>query len=81
MSILRNYLFAAVVLYLCRATSVQSASVWKVIAPDGSTLYLGGSIHALRSTDYPLPAAYNRAFDASARIAFEVDEKALMKSR
>ena len=51
--------------------------VWKVTAPNGGTLYLGGSIHALRSVDYPLPAAYNRAFEASDRLVFEVDEKAM----
>jgi hypothetical protein len=39
-------------------------------------MYLGGSIHALRSSDYPLPVAYNRAFDASSRIVFEDDPKA-----
>ncbi len=35
-------------------------------------------MHALRSTDYPLPSAYNRAFDASARLVFE-DDPALSK--
>lgn len=33
---------------------------------------MGGSWHALRRNDYPLPASYNRAFDASSRLAFEV---------
>lgn len=51
--------------------------VWKVTGPTGGTLFLGGSVHALRSTDYPLPPAYNRAFDASSRIALEVEPKAL----
>jgi uncharacterized protein YbaP (TraB family) len=56
------------------AASAQTHScVWKVIAPTGGTLYLGGSVHALRSTDYPLPPAYNRAFDAADRIVFEAD--------
>ncbi len=50
-----------------------STCVWRVSSPTGGTLYLGGSIHALTSADYPLPAAYNRAFDASARLAFEDD--------
>lgn len=39
-------------------------------------MYLGGSVHALRSSDYPLPAAYNQAFDASSRVVFENDPKA-----
>lgn len=60
------------------AGHVEAAScVWKVTAAGGGIAYLGGSIHALRSTDYPLPAAYNRAFDASSRLALEVDEQAL----
>jgi len=54
-----------------------SGCVWKITGPSGGTVYLGGSIHALRSTDYPLPPGYNRAFDASTRIALEVEPKAL----
>jgi uncharacterized protein len=65
---------------LAAAAGADAALVWKVTAPNGRTLYLGGSIHALRSIDYPLPAAFNRAFDASSRIVFEVDEKALSGS-
>lgn len=57
-------------------SGAASACVWKVTRPNGGTLYLGGSVHALRPIDYPLPAAYNRAFDASSRLALEVDPKA-----
>ena len=52
---------------------VAAASVWKVSDSNGGILYLGGSVHALHSTDYPLPSAYNRAFDAAAHIVFEDD--------
>lgn len=51
-----------------------STSVWKVTDPKGGTLYLGGSYHSLRSSDYPLPAAFDRALDASARLALEIDD-------
>ncbi len=55
------------------AAPAGTTSVWKVSAPDGrGTLYLAGSSHALRSTDYPLPAAFNRAFDLSDALAMEV---------
>src|SRR5438105_5755337 len=57
------------------SAKAEHACVWKVTAPKGGTLYLGGSIHALRSIDYPLPPAYNRAFDASERLVFEDDPK------
>lgn len=67
---------------ICLATGSQAATacVWKVTRPDGKAVYLGGSVHALRESDYPLPAAYTRAFDASSRVAFEVDAKALKES-
>ena len=58
------------------ARRAHAASVWKVTGPNGGVLYLGGSIHGLDSTDYPLPSAYNRAFDLSSRIVFEDDESA-----
>ncbi len=38
-------------------------------------MYLGGSVHALRNADYPLPAAYDRALDGSSRVVFEDDPK------
>jgi uncharacterized protein YbaP (TraB family) len=57
----------------------DGACVWKVTSGT-NVLYLGGSIHALKSTDYPLPGAYNRAFDASDRLVCEVDPKALVDS-
>ena len=57
----------------------DAACVWKVMS-GANVLYLGGSIHALKSSDYPLPPAYNRAFDASDRLVLEVDPKALQES-
>lgn len=63
-------------LFIGGATArVEAASVWKVTGPNGGTLFLGGSMHALQPTDYPLPDAYNRAFDASSRLVFEDDPK------
>lgn len=70
-------LFAAVL--LLRPDCSDGACVWKVTSGH-HVLYLGGSIHALKSTDYPLPVAYNRAFDASDRLVCEVDPKALAES-
>lgn len=69
----------AVAAILAAASPAFAASgcVWKITDPGGGLIYLGGSVHALRSTDYPLPSAYNRAFDASERLVFEADPKAL----
>jgi len=51
----------------------RAACVWKVTGPNGGTIYLGGSVHGLLSTDYPLPPAYNRAFDLSTALVIEDD--------
>src|SRR5262249_33173321 len=53
--------------------AARAASVWKVTGANGGTIYLGGSVHGLLSTDYPLPAAYNRAFDLSSALVIEDD--------
>ena len=74
---LLRYLLPAVTLAAACSTSLQAASpVWKVTHPDGGKLYLGGSIHALRKSDHPLPAAFDRALADSSRIVFEVDDRA-----
>jgi len=52
-------------------------SVWKITSPEGRVAYLGGSIHKLRSADYPLPPAFNQAFDLSQRLAMEVDPESM----
>lgn len=48
------------------------SSVWQVQTENG-TLYLGGTVHLLRETDYPLPEEYDRAYAASSKLVFETD--------
>src|SRR5438270_5676735 len=60
----------------CSRDALAASCVWKVTTSDGGSLYLGGSFHALRPSDYPLPSQYNRAFESSSRLAFEDDPKA-----
>jgi len=63
------------------ASTVRASScVWKVTDPNGGTLYLGGSVHALRRSDHPLPAAYDTALAASSHVVFEDDPKAEAKA-
>src|SRR4051812_15232566 len=73
-------LLGATVLLSPTRTQAATACVWKVTGPGGGTAYLGGSVHALQKKDYPIPAAYMRAFDACSRMAFEVDARALKES-
>jgi uncharacterized protein YbaP (TraB family) len=75
-----KYVIALSAICLAAQSNGATACVWKVTRPDGKTVYFGGSVHSLPRSDYPLPAAYLRAFDASSRIAFEVDAKALQGS-
>ena len=59
--------FAAAPLAGGAAAASKKSCVWKVTGPAG-TLYLAGSVHALRASDYPL-----QAFTASSELVFETD--------
>ena len=75
---LRRLIFVFALVCGCASQASEAAScVWQVTSAQGETLYLGGSVHALRSTDYPLPAPYQRAFDASSRLVFETDPNSM----
>jgi uncharacterized protein YbaP (TraB family) len=53
-------------------TSSTPSSVWE-ISKNGNSLFLGGSVHLLRVKDYPMPAAFDYAFDTSAIFVMETD--------
>jgi uncharacterized protein YbaP (TraB family) len=55
------------------AVAPASNFLWKISGGPNEVLYLGGSWHALRSSDYPLPSAFTCALDASSKLALEVD--------
>ena len=52
------------------------SSVWKIDGK-GTTLYLGGTIHVLRPSDYPLPAEYDEVYNLVNTIVLEADVKKL----
>ena len=52
--------------------SAIGSSVWK-ITKDGNTMYLGGSVHILRETDFPLPEEFDFAFSMSDVLVLEAD--------
>ncbi len=64
-SLLLGFLLSSVAL-------VAQSSVWKVTRGD-ATIYLGGTCHVLRPADFPLPAEFDRAFEASDTLVFETD--------
>ena len=59
-------------LSLAGQTTQAETSLWK-ISHGQHILYLGGTIHVLRQSDYPLPAAYQQAFEHSSLVGFETD--------
>lgn len=58
-----------------QASALPKCCVWKVTSPD-ATMYIAGSVHALRQQDYPLPAAYDLAFEHSTELYFETEQDA-----
>ncbi len=55
---------------------LADSSVWRVSSGTNS-LYLGGTVHLLRPSDYPLPEEYERAYAASEELYFETDISAM----
>ncbi len=48
------------------------APVWKVVKGERQ-LFIGGTLHILSKSDYPLPAAFENAYRQSAIVVFEAD--------
>lgn len=46
--------------------------LWRIKSPT-ATVYLLGSVHLLRTTDYPLPPSFDAAYNAAQQIVFEAD--------
>ncbi|MFL2839872.1 MAG: TraB/GumN family protein [Pseudohongiellaceae bacterium] len=51
---------------------MAETSVWRV-SDGNNTVYLGGTVHLLRPSDYPLPEEYEQAYQASSELYFETD--------
>jgi hypothetical protein len=74
---IRRTLLAALALsFAASALPLRAADgsvfMWKA-EKDGTTVYLLGSIHALKADAYPLPEAIEKAFNEVDVVAFEVD--------
>ena len=63
-----------VLLLLCLSplAAVAETSVWRV-SGHGNTLYLGGTIHILGKSDFPLPSAFQSAYDEADTVVLETD--------
>ena len=61
--------FCSIVFYL---PAYAKSPVWK-ISKDGNHLFLGGTIHILSKSDYPLPEAFEAAYSNSKLLVLETD--------
>jgi uncharacterized protein YbaP (TraB family) len=70
--------FTALVIAIFAGSSLSAGadsdntSVW-VVSKDGEQVYIGGTVHLLRPSDFPLPAPYEEAYQASDKLYFETD--------
>lgn len=62
----------ALLILLVSGVSFGQAPAWEA-SKDGEKVYVGGTIHMLSASDYPLPEAFNLAFSEAQHIVFEVD--------
>ena len=60
------------VLFLLPSLCFSETSLWEV-SKNGRHLYLGGTIHVLKKSDYPLPMEFIHAFKKSDKLVFETD--------
>lgn len=61
-----------VAMALVASTTLAETSVWKA-TKGGETVYLGGTVHLLRPSDFPLPQPYETAYQDSDVLYFETD--------
>lgn len=68
---LRTGLLLVAILAPWQWLHAQSA-VW-VASKEGENVYLGGTVHLLRPSDYPLPDPFEKAYQDSSTLYFETD--------
>jgi uncharacterized protein YbaP (TraB family) len=61
-------------LVLLSASASAETSLYE-ITKGGQKIYLGGTIHVLRNSDYPLPAEFDQAYERASILVFETDMK------
>jgi uncharacterized protein YbaP (TraB family) len=71
-SILRTCAAFACTALLSISLAIADTSVWSVRSGD-NVIYLGGTVHLLRPSDYPLPEEFEEAYQGSSELYFETD--------
>ncbi len=55
------------------AVLFSGSMVWKARSKNGNTVYIGGTVHLLRKSDYPLPDEFEKAYIDSDVLVLETD--------
>ncbi|MDR2341980.1 MAG: TraB/GumN family protein [Campylobacteraceae bacterium] len=69
---MQKLLFVLSLTVLTAIFAFAQSSVWKITKGKNS-IYIGGSVHALRMQDYPLPKEFDKAFEMSNITVFEAN--------
>jgi uncharacterized protein YbaP (TraB family) len=71
-----KFVLATLAITFFSLTVQAKTSIWKV-SLGGDKIYIGGTVHLLRDSDFPLPPEFDVAYKNSERIFFETDINAL----
>jgi hypothetical protein len=69
---MKKILLSIVLVLLFCTQSLAETSVWKV-RKGNSVMYVGGTFHLLRQSDFPLPVEFDRAYKESDILVLETD--------
>ena len=72
---MRWLLVSTSLFFFCSQWVLAETFLWRV-SKGTNELYIGGTVHVLSASDYPLPAAYDVAFNNSSTVVFETDSEA-----
>ncbi len=65
-------IITALVCTLLTLPAYSKSPLWQVSKGD-DTLYIGGTVHVLSSSDFPLPSAFDEAYNNSETVVLETD--------
>ena len=67
---MKKCVFAIIVNLVFSVSAYAETALWKVVRGN-SIVYIGGTCHVLRPSDYPLPVEYKRAYEDADMLVFE----------
>ncbi|MDQ6962754.1 MAG: TraB/GumN family protein [Mariprofundaceae bacterium] len=75
-----KWIYAFLSIFFLSSYAQAATSVYQVEFK-GHTIYLGGTVHILKESDYPLPEAYDHAYKQATTLVFETDIKEMHSGR